>query len=400
LNVTECPAVWTLPADYFRPFAKLFAWQVLAVAGLGCGFMSTVWAAAAPCAVPAAVNDGWAASDPTQAGFDAPEFCALVDSVVRGDANLHSVLVERGGKLVAELYRRGPDRSIWSLFARETDFGPQTRHDLRSISKSVISLLVGIARQQGKLANLAQPVLDFYPEYAELRTPERLAITLEHLLGMSTGLAWNESLASYGSFANDETRLYWDWAPYRYVLSRAIEAAPGTRFNYNGGNTAVLADVLQRVTQTRLKDFARSALFEPLGITDWEWVGDPYGRSLAFAGLRMRPRDLAKLGRLVLNRGQWQGRQLLAPEWVDESLQPRLPTGDGGQYGQQWWTGTTTWQGKPLAWSAAIGNGGQRLFVVPALDLSVVMTAGAYNEREFGGLEMALFKKILATVRP
>jgi CubicO group peptidase (beta-lactamase class C family) len=216
---------------------------------------------------------------------------------------------------------------------------------------------------------------------------------------MSSGLEWNESITSYGTLANDETRLYWDWKPYRYVLSRPIVAKPGTQFNYNGGGTAVLADIVVRVTGTPLRDFARTALFEPLGIREWEWVADPWRRPLAFAGLRMRPRDLAKIGRLMLARGEWQGRQVVPADWVAESLRPHIATGDGLGYGYQWWTGAVDWEGKSLAWSAAFGNGGQRLFVVPELDLTVVITAGAYNDPQIRRTVTEIFRQIVAAAR-
>src|SRR5262245_15176324 len=150
----------------------------------------------------------------------------MLEDVAAGHANVHGVVLERHGRLVAELYRPGKDRSIWSLFARQTRFAPEVLHDVRSISKSVVSVLFGIARERQAIDLAASP-LAYYPAYADLHSPERDAITLEHLLTMSSGLEWNESATTYGTLANDETRLYWDWAPYRYVLSRPIVAKPG-----------------------------------------------------------------------------------------------------------------------------------------------------------------------------
>ena len=317
--------------------------------------------------------------------------------MMSGPSNLHSVLVERHGRLVAELYRRGQDRSVYSLFAHDTDFGPVTLHDTRSVGKSVVSLLLGIAKQQGKVGDLATPAMAFYPEYADLATPERKAITLEHLLTMSSGFEWHEG----GSGPDDEHRLYWKWSPYRYVLSRPIVASPGRTFNYNSGGTAVLADILTRVTRMPLKDFARQALFEPLGIRDWEWVADLHGRPMAFTGLRLRPRDMAKIGRLVVDHGQWRGQQIVPAEWIRASLQPRISTGYPGlQYGYQWWAGTVAWQGKDIAWSAAFGNGGQRLFVVPELDLVAVITAGAYGDPTIAPRVNAFLQDLVSTVQP
>ena len=126
-------------------------------------------------------------------------------------------------------------------------------------------------------------------------------------------------------------------------------AVLGSVFNYNSGGTAVLADILMRATKMPLRDFARINLFEPLGITDWEWVGDVHGRPLAFTGLRLRPRDMLKIARLVADRGQWQGRQVVPVEWIGASMQPRVSADFGGlKYGYQWWMGSVDWQGKKL----------------------------------------------------
>src|SRR5262249_37008759 len=162
---------------------------------------------------------------------------------------------------------------------------------------------------------------------------------------------------------------------------------------------AVGADISVRPPPTPLRDFARTTLFEPLGIRHWHWVGDPYGRPLAFAGLRMRPRDLAKIGRLVLAHGRWHGRQVVPSDWVTESLRSHIAVGDGLHYGFQWWTGAVGWKGEQLAWSAGFGSGGQRLFVVPALDLTVVVTAGAYDDPGISDTVMEVFRRIVATLR-
>jgi len=365
-------------------------------------------AAEATCTAPASIGDGWEVETPGASGFDAAMLCETLANIATGSANIHGVVIERHGRLVAELYRNGPDLSInflyglWHPFAADVAFGPTTQHDLRSISKSVIGLLVGVAMQQGKIKSLATPALEFYPEYASLRSPERDAIHLEHLLTMSSGLEWDE-----GSLPNDETRLYWDWTPSRYVLGRPQVAVPGALWNYNSGGTAVLADILVRTSGKPLKELVRTELFEPLGITNWEWVADPHGRDLAFTGLRMRPRDLAKLGRVALDHGQWRGKQLVPAEWIAESLRPHVATGfrspptatDEMHYGYQWWTGTADWRGTKVAWSAGFGNGGQRLFVVSELDLTVVITAGEYGSREISHTASRLLEQVLSSVQ-
>jgi len=356
-------------------------------------------AGALPCGAPPLLGDDWESDTPSDAHIDADGLCTVLRGVAAGPDNLHSLLIARHGRLIAELYRSGSDRSIYSLSARKVDFGPADRHDMRSISKSVVGLLAGIVLEEGKLPALSTPIADLYPEYPDLREPGRRSITLEHLLTMSSGLEWHESVASYGSPANDETRLFWDSSPIHFVLSRPIAAPVGRQFNYNGGGTAVVADVLVRASKTPLRELARTRLFEPLGITDWEWVSDLNGRPVAFAGLRLKPRDLLKFGRMMLDRGQWQGRQIVPAEWVAQSMRPHLPTGSGLGYGYFWWTGSVAWQSKQVPWAAAFGNGGQRLFIVPDLDLAVVITAGAYNDSDIAIKEAEVLEQIVATVQ-
>ena len=314
---------------------------------------------------------------------------------MNGGINLHGVVIERHGRLVAEGYRRGKDRSVYSLFAFNRDFGPTVLHDTRSVGKSVVSLLVGIARQQGSLGDLATPAIDFYPEFGDLASPQNRSITLANLLTMSSGLDWQEG----GRGRDDEHRLFWTWSPCRYVFSRPGVAKPGQAWNYNSGGVAVLADVLQRTTHASLKELVRKWLFEPLGIWDWEWISDLHGRPMAFTGLRMRPRDMAKLGRLVLDHGKWRDRQVVPAEWVAASLFPRLDTGiTDFSYGYLWWLGHVDWHGRKLRWAAAFGNGGQRIFLVPELDLTVVTTAGAYGDPQIAPRMLTLLKDILSTV--
>lgn len=311
-------------------------------------------------------------------GFDAERLCQALTEFQAGEANLHGLVIQRHGKLVAERYRTGKDRSVYSVFTRTVEFDAGSRHDLRSVSKSVVGLLWGIAQGEGKTPPLDTRVLDLFPELADYKRDGREAITVAHLLSMSSGLEWKEAY-QYG-LGNDELALYWRASQERVVLARAMQHPAGTHFHYSGGATAVLARLLARGVGMPLPDYARARLFTPLGITDWEWMSDLRGRPLAFAGLRMRPYDLAKIGQLVLQRGAWNGRQVVPAEWIDASLRPHADSGDGRHYGYQWWLGTTRALGAEQPWAAAFGNGGQRLFLVPGLDLVVVLTAGMYNE--------------------
>lgn len=358
--------------------------------------------AASPCDVPTQSGDGWQiAASPAAAGFDADHLCTVLRNFADGDINFHSLLVVRNGRLVAEVYRPGQDERVKDLFRTTRTFDAKTLHDIRSISKSVTSLLWGIAQGQGKTPPLDTPALSLFPELANLNRDGREAITLSQMLSMSSGLAWNEWRAT-SLFNNDEFGLFWHMSQTHYVFDRPMAAPAGTQFNYNGGNTAVLAQLLAERVGMTLPEYARKQLFEPLGITDWEWVDDYRGRPLAFAGVRLRPRDLARIGQLVLQHGQWHGRQLVPAEWIAESTRPHIDTGiePGLQYGYQWWLGKVRVGGAEQAWIGGIGNGGQRLWIVPGLDMVVVTTAGDYNQRASWKQAETLLDQVMATVQP
>lgn len=359
-------------------------------------------AQAAPCDAPAQLNDGWQTeADPAAAGFDARQLCAVLRSFAGADINFHSLLVVRHGHLVAEVYHAGKDERVKDLFRTARTFDASTLHDIRSISKSVTSLLWGIAQGQGKMPPLDTPVLSLFPGLADLNRDGREAITLSQMLSMSSGLAWNEWRAT-SFLSNDEFGLFWHTSQAHYVLDRPMAAPAGTQFNYNGGNTAVLAQLLAERVGMSLPEYARTQLFEPLGIADWEWVDDYRGRPLAFAGVRLRPRDLARIGQLVLQHGQWNGRQIVPAEWIAESTRPHINTGiaPGLRYGYQWWLGTIEVNGVEQPWIGGIGNGGQRLWVIPTLDMVVVTTAGDYNQRASWKQAETLLERVMTTVEP
>jgi CubicO group peptidase (beta-lactamase class C family) len=373
------------------PFATLRT--LLAAALL---LLARAAAAAAPCTPPAALGDGWRiAPEVAAAGFDAERLCTILQSFAASPVNLHGLVIERAGALVAEQYREGPDSRSYTLLRRRTAFDAQTLHDLRSITKSVFGLLWGIAQADGTVPPLAAPLLDQFPQLADLKNDGRERITVEDALAMRSGLDWDES-GSYRSWSNDEHGLVWRSDQARYVFDRPMAAPAGTRFNYNGGLPAVLALVLARNTHMPLPEFARQRLFEPLGISDWEWTRDLQGRPLAYSGLRLRPRDLAKIGRMVLDGGRWNSREIVPASWIAASLAPHVAT---GEYGYFWWRGVVRAGERTYEWRGGLGNGGQRLFLVPALDLVMVTTAGEYNDHGIGRELLGLLAQVVGAVQ-
>lgn len=332
---------------------------------------------------PAAAFD-WHPVSLREAGFS-DELAARLEKAIADKQiwNLHSVVVVRKGKLVFERYFEGEDTKRGSRPMGMVSFKPDTLHDLRSVSKSIVGLLYGIALAAGKVPAPEEPLMRSFPEYADLADdPQRKRWTLHHVLSMTLGTEWNEAM-SYSNPANSETAM--DNAPdrYRYVLDRLIVAEPGQRWVYNGGATALLGRLIARGTGKKLHAFAREVLFDPLGIGPTDWYTDKDGE-IAASGLRMTPRDLAGIGQLTLSGGAWDGRAVVPAEWIARCTTPVVPIDDKIQYGYQWYGGTFPLETPAIPastqrfWNAA-GNGGQRLTVYPGLDLVVVVTAGNYN---------------------
>lgn len=317
----------------------------------------------------------WPRIDAEAAGI-APDLSArLEQGVQRGElANLHAVVIVRRGALAFERYFEGPD-DRWGTPLGTVAFDAESLHDVRSISKSVVGLLYGIALAQGKVPALDTPVLDLFPAYADLASDaRRRGILVSHLLSMTMGLEWNEDLP-YNDPRNSEIAMERSADRYRFVLERPIVAQPGATWRYSGGATALLGHLIAKGTGVPLLAFARSVLFGPLGIEDVEWTAGLNGEAAAASGLRLRARDLARLGQLLLQKGQWEGRSIVPPEWISASLLPRADAFEGVQYGYHWYLlrrrdGTMA--------TMAIGLGGQRLLVIPAQDLVYVIFMGNY----------------------
>ena len=323
-------------------------------------------------------SDAWQNVTPEAAGFQSDVAEKLDAAVGEGKLEgLHSVLVIRNGKLVFERYYEGLDER-WGRSLSLVRFDAETKHDLRSVSKSIVGLLYGIALEEGSAPPLDAPIVDSFPEYKDLAAdPDRRRMTVADALTMRLGLVWNESLP-YDDPNNSEIAMEYSSDRYRFVLDRPFAIEPGTQWQYNGGATALLAELIARGSGKPLFEFAREKLFAPLGITDVEWVKGLDGKAAAASGLRMRPRDVAKVGQILLDQGQWKGKQLVPEDWLAESFKPRARVDDILEYGYQWWLGTSPVTGKP--WMAAFGNGGQRLMIMPNFDLAIVITAGNYNQ--------------------
>jgi CubicO group peptidase (beta-lactamase class C family) len=317
----------------------------------------------------------WTAADAAAAGLR-PDAAARLDAAVAAGElpGLHAVVVARHGRLGLERYYSGQDWS-WARNLGVVQFGPETLHDLRSVSKSIVGLLYGIALAAGKVPPPETKLLDVF-DYPDLAAePARRALTIGHALTMTLGLEWNESVP-YTDPTNAEIAMERSADRFRFVLGQAIEVPPGTRWTYCGGATALLGDIVSRGTGQDLLDYARTALLAPLGIDAAEWLRGSNGQPAAASGLRLRPRDLARIGQAALDGGAG----VIPADWLAASFTPRARIDAEVDYGYQWYRYNGSAGG--ARWIGGIGNGGQRLILVPERGLVVAILCGNYDRPE------------------
>ena len=338
-------------------------------------------------------DDDWPTTTLDESGFDLVKMQQLTQRLESAwHPNAHMVLVAYQGKLVYEKYLSGDDES-WGVQVGLREFDENSLHDLRSISKSVTSLLLGIALGDNFEAALSRPIIEYFPEFAEQVADGVERVTLHHVLTMSAGFEWNEMEVPYSNLKNDERRMYHVADPVQYVLSKPLYSEPGERWYYNGGMAMVIAALIEKLSGQPFLEFAHEKLSAPLGISEEyvEWRGLGIWRSRASlpsaaSGLRTRIRDLAKIGALMLNDGRWQGQQLVPREWVRLSSQRHMEQTfpnwslDGIYgYSYQWWPANFRGEYGEFSALAGVGYGGQRLFVIPEKDMVVTIFAGNYG---------------------
>jgi CubicO group peptidase (beta-lactamase class C family) len=261
---------------------------------------------------------------------------------------------------------------------------------MRSASKTVTSTLIGLAIRDGYIPGDTARALTFFPRYHRYAAwdPRKADITVRHLLTMSSGLDANDSdprsVASEVAYQSQRTQPDW----IKLALDAPMIADPGTRIIYGGANPLILGGILAAAVDEPVEWFAHRTLFGPLGIERYRFVVDPTGVPYMGGGLHLRPRDMLTYGQLYLNGGVWEGKRILPERWIEASWgrYGRLEPLDrnGHEYGYLWWHHRYQIDGRTIETLEARGNGGQYVFVVPALDLVAVITAGNYR----GGLRM------------
>lgn len=282
---------------------------------------------------------------------------------------LRTLLVARHGEIVAELHKSGPP--------------PDVPVNVKSVSKSVLSALVGIAIAEGHLSGPGQPIAPYFEQYLDPAADRsKRRITIGHLLSMQSGLE-RTSGSNYGPWVTSA-----NWV--RYAVTRDLVAEPGGRRLYSTGNSHLLSAILTRATGESTWAYAHSRLAEPLGIALPRWLADPQGIYFGGNEMLMSPRAMVRFGELYRNEGRLDGRQIVPAWWVRESLTSQTRARRRGEgYGYSWFLSEVRGHEMFYAW----GYGGQFIFVVPALELTVVSTADTNVAR--GGSHLRTVRQIL-----
>jgi len=315
---------------------------------------------------PDQLNDELNTASIYEENFNSEELIHLLEEIINQKyGRLESLLILKDNKLIVEEYFYGYDRT-------------QT-HNIHSCTKSVTSLLVGMVLDSHKNINTDQSLFSFFPQYDSLKTEDKAQITLKNVLTMTAGFRDHEGPPE--KYKPDD--------PYLYILRKPLKTKPGEVFKYSNESTDLLGGVIYSVEGKRADEFAKEHLFGLLDIHKYSWKIED-GITRCHSDLNLLPRDMAKIGLLVLNDGKWQGSQIVSKEWIRESSKPHVQESKFFDYGYQWWhhsKNNLQWWKEPNTASpkehdlvTALGFGGQYIMIIRDLNLVIVTTASDYDE--------------------
>lgn len=346
---------------------------------------------------PVAKQDQWQVDDAKSLGWNT----AILDNMkLRIDQNefkhMTSVLISHKGNLVYEEY----------FNEGHMDY----LHDLRSATKSVTSTAVGLAIDQGHIDSVRQSMVSFFPEKLPVKnpTPKKDAITLEDLLTMSSALECNDD--NPFSRGNEERMyIYYDWVKFALDLpikgfapwETIPEESPfGRSFAYCTAGSFMLGAIVEKSTGMSMASLLKTHIESSMGIKNSKWFYSPNGISNGSGGTRYRSRDFLKYGKLFLNKGKWNGKQLISEKWVEQATKSHVRVRKDVEYGYQWWRYRFEIEGVEYWSFAATGNGGNYLFVQPELGIVALITSRAYGQRYMHPQSQRLYKEFILASAP
>jgi len=358
---------------------------VLALILVGCDCKPTVQYSYHP---PEYINDGFEVGSLEEVKIDSVLLKKAVDKINCGKYDeVHSMVIFKDSKLVFEEYFQG-HRYKWdgkNHHGKWTNWDKSTPHGVKSVSKSITSLCVGMAIDKGFINSVDQSIFDYLPDHKHLKTNDKKKITIEHLLTMTSGLEW----ADLGNASNDIVGIwYQDKDPITFILEKPLINNPGTTFNYSGGNTIILGEIIKNASNMELDEFSKENIFKPLEIDSSNWpLRFDNGVIEAGGGLEMTPRGMVKIGVTYLNNGIYNDTQIISKQWIEKSSTSysnntdiNIQGHDSGNhdYSYSWWLKPYKKSGEEINIYHAVGWGGQEIIILPKLNTVVVFTGGNY----------------------
>jgi len=328
---------------------------------------------------PKELEDGWKTSHLKSQSIDSTLIYKLFNQIKNANHKLHSFVLVKNNQLVLEEYF--------------DDYKVNRTHDLRSTSKSIRSILLGIAIDKGFIDNINDPITKYLksPVPKKHLDKRKLEITIKHLLTMSSGLDCNDwDKKSKGQ--EDKVYKKKDWL--QYTLDLPMVNNPGEVSHYCSMGVILMTEIISQTSGMSINEFADEHLFKHLGIDNVKWGHTSDGEVIASGKrLYMTSRDMAKIGQLILNKGKWNGKQIVSEDWIEESTTPKTKI-TGIDYCYLWWNIPFTTNEKTIISKTATGNGGQYIMIIPEMKLVAVFTGGAYNSQE-DKLAFAIMKNII-----
>lgn len=316
---------------------------------------------------PVTMEDGWETNNLKSITSDTARLYAFFNQIIKEEHKIHSVLLAKNGQLIIEEYFNGYDVT--------------KPHDIRSVTKSIKVLLLGIALDNGYIEDIDDPIAKYLKSHSPNKNIDERKdkITIRHLITMSAGWDCNDwDKKSKGQ--EDKVYKKKDWIQYTLDLPMIHE--PGEVSSYCSMGVTIMTEMISQASGLSIDQFAAKYLFQPLGIKNYTWEHTSEKEVIQSSKrLHLTPRDLAKIGQLVLNKGNWKGKQIISSKWIEEMTTTHTSI-TGIDYGYLWWNIPFKIEERTFVSKTATGNGGQYIMVLPELEIVAVFTGGAYNSQE------------------
>lgn len=306
-------------------------------------------------------TDSWQYASFEEVEMNEDRIVEMFEYIDENNYAVDSVLIAKEGYMVVEEYL--------------SYYSSETLHPVYSVTKSFTSTLIGRAIEEGYIESVDQKILDFLGHIDVPNIGNKENITIEHLLTMTSGIAWNEEISYYDP-ENTFRKLYDSSNWVEFVLNQPMEDEPGNTWKYNSGGSHLLSAIIENATGISTRDYAENQIFSKLGFSNYFWEEDPQEIYFGGSGLQLMPKDMAKLGYLFLNNGTWNDNQIVSEEWVSQASEGKIYLSDRTEYGYQWWVFPRIDAYLALGWA------GQIICVIPQHDIVAVFTS-SLDESEF-----------------